>query len=64
MNASTPRSGSSVLSEAKPYDTAERMYDAIVVGAGPGGGAAALELARRGRSVLLIERATLPRYKP
>lgn len=40
------------------------IYDAIVVGAGPAGGAAALELARRGRSVLMLERARLPRTKP
>jgi len=40
------------------------MYDCIVVGAGPSGGAAAYHLAKRGRSVLLIERESLPRYKP
>ncbi|WP_406248292.1 GMC family oxidoreductase N-terminal domain-containing protein [Microbacterium sp. M] len=32
-------------------------YDAIIVGAGPGGGAAARVLAAAGRSVLLVERA-------
>ncbi|MEM6840122.1 MAG: geranylgeranyl reductase family protein [Cyanobacteria bacterium P01_C01_bin.120] len=40
------------------------MYDCIIVGAGPSGGAAAYHLAKAGRSVLLIERASLPRYKP
>jgi len=40
------------------------MYDCIIVGAGPSGTAAAYHLAKRGRSVLLIERAKLPRYKP
>lgn len=39
-------------------------FDAIVVGAGPTGGIAAYELARAGRSVLLLEREALPRYKP
>ncbi|MEN9227735.1 MAG: geranylgeranyl reductase family protein [Gloeomargarita sp. GMQP_bins_44] len=39
-------------------------YDVIVVGAGPGGGSAAYHLAKRGRSVLLLEQASLPRYKP
>ena len=40
------------------------MYDCIIVGAGPSGGAAAYHLAKSGRSVLLLERAELPRYKP
>ncbi len=40
------------------------MYDCIVVGAGPSGGAAAYHLAKRGRSVLIVEKASLPRYKP
>ncbi|WP_218082916.1 geranylgeranyl reductase family protein [Anthocerotibacter panamensis] len=40
------------------------MYDCIVIGAGPGGGATAYHLARRGRSVLVLEKETLPRYKP
>ncbi|MDA4115281.1 MAG: FAD-dependent oxidoreductase [Thaumarchaeota archaeon] len=35
-------------------------YDVIVVGAGPGGSAAALTLARKGVKVLLIERAKAP----
>ena len=39
-------------------------YDVIVVGAGPAGGSAAYHLAKRGRSVLVLEQATLPRYKP
>lgn len=40
------------------------MYDCIVVGAGPAGGTAAYHLAKRGRSVLVLEKASLPRYKP
>ncbi|PSB08322.1 dehydrogenase [filamentous cyanobacterium CCP2] len=40
------------------------MYDCIVVGAGPAGGSAAYHLAKRGRSVLVIEKEALPRYKP
>jgi len=39
-------------------------YDAIVVGAGPGGSTAAYELARLGARVKLFEQKTLPRYKP
>ena len=38
-------------------------FDAIVVGAGPAGAAAALELARAGRSVCLIERGPFPGSK-
>lgn len=40
------------------------MYDCIIVGSGPAGGAAAYHLAKRGRSVLVLEKETLPRYKP
>lgn len=40
------------------------MYDCIVVGAGPAGGSAAYHLAKRGRSVLVLEKEALPRYKP
>lgn len=39
-------------------------YDCIVVGAGPAGGAAAYHLAKRGRRVLVLEKESLPRYKP
>lgn len=37
--------------------------DVIVVGAGPGGASAAYHLARRGRSVVLLDRARFPRDK-
>jgi geranylgeranyl reductase family protein len=40
------------------------MFDCIIVGAGPAGGTAAYHLAKRGRSVLVLEKETLPRYKP
>jgi geranylgeranyl reductase family protein len=43
--------------------TTPRDYDVIVVGAGPAGATAAAELARGGRSVALIEKERLPRYK-
>jgi geranylgeranyl reductase family protein len=38
-------------------------YDAVVVGGGPAGAAAAHGLARAGARVLLVERRRLPRYK-
>lgn len=44
-------------------DAANRAWDVVVVGAGPAGSVAARELARRGRAVLLLDRATFPRAK-
>lgn len=38
-------------------------YDAVVLGAGPAGCSAATALARRGRSVLLLDRDPEPRFK-
>ncbi|MGC1525012.1 MAG: geranylgeranyl reductase family protein [Phormidesmis sp.] len=40
------------------------LYDCIVVGAGPAGASAAYHLSKQGHSVLLLEKASLPRYKP
>ena len=40
------------------------QYDCVVVGAGPAGSSAAYHLARQGITVLLLEKATLPRDKP
>jgi len=38
-------------------------YDVIIVGAGPAGAVAACDLAQRGRSVLLLDKAAFPRHK-
>lgn len=42
----------------------DHSYDAIVLGGGPAGAMAARTLALRNRRILLLERETLPRYKP
>jgi flavin-dependent dehydrogenase len=43
---------------------AERQaWDAVVIGAGPAGALAAREVARRGGSVLLVDKASFPRWK-
>ncbi len=52
------------MSQARTYlANASGWYDAVVVGAGPAGSVVARELARRGRQVLLVEKATFPRSK-
>jgi geranylgeranyl reductase family protein len=40
-----------------------KLWDAIIIGAGPAGCAAAYDLARAGREVLLLDRAEFPRQK-
>lgn len=47
----------------EPAEAARRLWDAVVVGAGPAGAMAARELARHGASVLVVDRARFPRYK-
>ena len=39
------------------------MYDVIIAGAGPGGASAAYFLGEAGQRALVLEKATLPRYK-
>lgn len=47
-----------------PYPPAsDAVWDAVVVGAGPAGAAAAAHLARRGHQVLLLDRERFPREK-
>lgn len=44
-------------------ELAERLWDAVVVGAGPAGSACAAALAERGHAVALLDRAPFPRPK-
>ena len=46
-----------------PDDLAGSAWDVVVVGAGPAGAMAAHEIARRGATVLLVDKAIFPRYK-
>ncbi|MFN8470826.1 MAG: geranylgeranyl reductase family protein [Anaerolineae bacterium] len=41
----------------------DRTFDVVIIGAGPGGSAAAYYLARRGLDVLLLDKADFPRDK-
>ena len=45
------------------HATPEAGYDAVIIGAGPAGSAAAILLARAGWSVALIEKQRFPRRK-
>ncbi len=46
-----------------PTSDTARVTDVLVVGGGPAGAAAAIELARAGRAVTVIDKATFPRDK-
>ena len=46
-----------------PADTLKAEVDVLVIGAGPGGSAAAFHLASHGLDVLMVERSSFPREK-
>jgi len=47
----------------QPAAQPSNSWDVVVVGAGPAGGLAALDLAQRGLRVLLVEKRAFPRWK-
>ncbi|HSW29634.1 MAG TPA: FAD-dependent monooxygenase [Longimicrobiales bacterium] len=49
--------------EARGSDLDARVWDAVVVGAGPAGALFAFELGRAGAEVLLLDRQAFPRWK-
>ncbi|MCI3934886.1 geranylgeranyl reductase family protein [Streptomyces sp. AN091965] len=51
------------MSSEKSADDPRQVWDVVVVGAGPAGASAAYAAAVAGRSVLVLEKAELPRYK-
>ena len=46
-----------------PDDTSRTVFDAVIVGAGPAGSTAAIVLARAGKQVCVVDKATFPRDK-
>ncbi len=46
-----------------PKCPASRLWDVVVIGAGPAGAVSALLLAREGKKVLLVDKAVFPRSK-
>lgn len=62
MTYAGPGTQSTVVGDGTAV-TGTRMFDVVVVGAGPAGSAAALEVARAGYSVALIERGPFPGSK-
>ncbi|MEU6123023.1 geranylgeranyl reductase family protein [Streptomyces sp. NPDC047123] len=51
------------MSSENSADDTRHVWDVVVVGAGPAGASAAYAAAVAGRSVLLLEKADIPRYK-
>lgn len=65
--APKPEPGGRSFARASECDThpdlGDEVFDAVVIGGGPGGCAAAIALAQRGASVVLLEKDAYPREK-
>jgi menaquinone-9 beta-reductase len=62
--AAPPQRGKAAPLELGTVAPLERLWDAIVVGAGPAGSCMAHQLAGAGARVLLLDKAAFPRSKP
>ncbi len=63
MEATLTATSQTIAPTLDLQEAARDVWDVAIVGAGPSGGLAARELARRGASVLLIDKASFPRQK-
>lgn len=61
--ASMSDAGGVIRSTIAPEQAAERVWDALGIGAGPAGALAARDMARRAATVLLVDRVDFPRRK-
>lgn len=62
-NDTAERTGADSIDQIAIEDLPSRAWDFIIVGAGPAGSVAAMELSRMGHSVMLVDRHWFPRTK-
>ena len=63
MTESGPAIPATAHNQVSVAEMVDEDWDVVVIGAGPGGSAAAIELARKGCRVLLLDRHRFPREK-
>jgi flavin-dependent dehydrogenase len=51
-----------MLDPYRRISTLSTMWDAIIIGGGPAGSVAAIDLAKRGRKIIVLEKAEFPRF--